>query len=144
MSLLPGVPNMGPKPVMPSISPGIHGNTGAAGKTFAHADPKGARAQSLGSPYTGPRATVDRGDPLTRMMGHYGKTPPAGMAGMAGSAPPIDPTAHAGSKMVRGSGGGMRPHIRQGGLGPKPVNSMGGTGTMGDSSDYSMTDTDPE
>lgn len=143
MSLLPGVPNMGPAPVsptmkMPSItsvgkSSGIAAVAGSVGKP--------GNTEHLGSVVgrTGKGiSNLGGGSSLAHSMNAYGKKPPALLGGtqMAGG---VDPTAHAGAKMIRGGSGGMRSHIRQGGLGPGSMGAPGPSDT-----NYSMNSGDTE
>lgn len=147
MSLLPGVPNMGPAPV----------STAAAGPTLrtpgstGMGKPSGiaAIAAGVGKPgstqHLGNLAgrsgkgisAITGGSPAQHMGNHYGKTAPALLGGqqMPGG---VDPTAHAGANMIRGGSGAMRSHIRAGGLGPGPMS------TAGDSTNYSMNNPDQE
>jgi hypothetical protein len=55
-------------------------------------------------------------------LNHYGKggAPLLDGDGRTGR---VDPTAHAGAKMIRG--GSMSPHIRSGGLGPNKISTPG-------------------
>lgn len=82
---------------------------------------KAAKSQNLGSPHSGQMSTLAGGDPLSRMMGHYGK-------GHSFAAP-------AG---IRGGGGGMKRNPTKGGIGP------GRQATVGTAADYSMINPDTE
>jgi hypothetical protein len=90
---------------------------------------KNSVQQNIGSPHTGFRTTITKGEPLSRAMGQYGKGHSfSSPANTAGSSP---------LKQIRGGSGQMR-RIR-GGLGP------GKTGTAGPSNtDYSMSSGDTE
>lgn len=142
MSLLPGVPNMGPAPASPTARTG---NSTSVGKpsgigAVAAGVGKPGRTEHLGSVVgrTGKGiSTLTGGDPMAHMGNHYGKKAPALLGGtqMAGG---VDPTAHPGANMIRGGAGVMRSHIREGGLGPGPMS------TPGNSTDYSMNNPDQE
>lgn len=143
MSYLPGVPDVGPAPVSPTggqgggirVSPGSA--KGHADKVFAKSDGKGAKAEHLASPHA--RSTITGGDPLARLMGHYGKATPAPLQAMGlGLGSGAQPTMHPGATLVRGGKGQMRTHIFQGGLGP------GRMGQPGNSTNYSMAKPDSE
>lgn len=139
MSYLPGVPDMGPAPVSPTIS--THTSVGKGGPqgiaAVASGVGKASRTQHLGSLIgrAGAGSTAaGGGNPLAHSIGHYGKTPPAtpllgGSAGMAGG---VDPTAHAGAVMIRGGKGQMRSHIREGGLGAGQMGMPGSANTSMD------------
>jgi hypothetical protein len=83
---------------------------------------KNSVQQNLHSPHAGIKSTITKGQPLSRALGHYGKDhsfdPPSPLKG------------------IRGGTGQMR-RIR-GGLGPGKMGQAGG------STDYSMTNADPE
>jgi hypothetical protein len=100
------------------------GPQGIAG--IAHSVGKPGRKQQPG--FSAQRITG--GDPTMHSLGQYGKNPPAllGAAPMPGSSP----IAHAGMRMMQGSGGQQSRHIRYGGFGP------GKMGAMGTSGNYSM------
>jgi hypothetical protein len=107
-----------------SFGSGVGGMLFGGGAANASAEPvhvgggKNAHAVDMGTPHTGMKNTLTKGDPLARSMGHYGKK--------------SDPLSH-----IRGGMGGMK-RIR-GGLGP------GKLGTAGASDkDYSMKNTDLE
>jgi hypothetical protein len=85
---------------------------------------KNAQAQNLGSPHSGLKSTVTKGDPLSRSMGQYGK----GHSFTAGASP---------LKQIRGGLGQMR-RIR-GGLGPGKMGEAGPS-----NQDYSMKNADTE
>jgi hypothetical protein len=74
---------------------------------------------------------------MAHSLGHYGKNAPP-LLGGSQNAGGVDPTAHAGMKVIRGSSGGMRSHIREGGLGPGRMSTPGPS-----NQDYSMT-TNPD
>jgi hypothetical protein len=122
-------------PPMPSGTPpgagGMPGMGGGGGKN--------AVAQNLGSPHSGLKSTLTKGDPMSRMMGHYGKghsfsqTPPVGGDPTMGG-----PTKAPSIAAIRGGQGGMKANVRQGGLGP------GKMSTPGTAQDYSMTSPDME
>lgn len=118
MAYLPGVPDMSPAPVSTSaVEPGQ-----VAGGN------KNVRTQHLGS-VVGQRgagmSTITGGNAALHSLGHYGKNPPGWMGG--------DQT------MVRDSSGGVRRHVRQGGLGPGKMSAAGPSDT-----DYSMNSSDTE
>jgi hypothetical protein len=71
----------------------------------------------------GQKDTITGSEPLSRMMGQYGK----GHSYVGGAAPDtnMDPTKHAGSQAIRGGQGGVKAHPRQGGIGPGPNGSTG-------------------
>lgn len=131
MSLLPGVPNV--SAAAPALSMG-KASTGIA--RLARSVGKPGRAQNLGS-VVGRRgagmAQITGGDPVAHSLGHYGKNGPAELAGMTGTTTP-SPTAHAGMKSIKGGSGGIRSHVREGGLGPGKV------GRPGNDTNYSMAD----
>lgn len=114
-------------------------NSGIA--AIAHSVGKPGRTEHIGS-IVGRRgaglSTQTGGDPLAHSMGHYGKD---GVPLLAGAPMPasVDPTSHAGARMIRGGTGGMRSHIRQGGLGPGNMSTPGPSNT-----DYSMNSSDTE
>lgn len=118
MSYLPGVPDMGPAPVSPTPTGGAKSSLGAPKgiSAIAHSVGKPGRTQNFGSVVgrTGKGiSALGGGDQTAHSMNHYGKKAPALLGGsqMSGG---VDPTAHAGSKVVRG--GNMRSHLRTGGL----------------------------
>lgn len=143
MSYLPGVPDMGPKPVNPTLSGGANTTVGKPNGVAAVANSVGkpGNTQHLGSVVgrTGKGMTsIGGGDPLAHGMSHYGKKAPALLGGQQ-TAGGVDPTAHAGSKQIRGLSGTMRHGVRAGGLGP------GRMGTPGQSdTNYSNTSEDTE
>jgi hypothetical protein len=92
---------------------------------------KNSVQQDLGSPHSGLRSTITKGDPMSRMMGQYGKG--HSFSGLAGGQAPPSGSLHA----IRGGTGQMR-RIR-GGLGPGKVGQPGASNT-----DYSMTSPDTE
>lgn len=100
---------------------------------------KNAFSQNLGSPHSGMRSTITKGDPLSRMTNNYGKGHSFdSLSGghsknpNAQSASQINPSLH----QIRGGLGQMR-RIR-GGLGPGKV------GQPGTSQNYSMNNPDAE
>ena len=102
------------------------GGGGDAGASPVHVGGgKNATAQNLGSPHSGLKSTVAKGDPLSRAMGQYGKG--HSFSGLSGASP---------LKQIRGGTGQMR-RIR-GGIGP---GKMGQPGPVGD---YSMKNADTE
>lgn len=95
-------------------------------------------AQNLVSPHAGVRATITPGDPMSRMMGQYGKghsfapaAPPAGDPVLA------VPGAKGAAGAVRDARGGVKRHGRQGGLGPGPNGSYGSPRDYGNAGDNS-------
>lgn len=145
MSYLPGVPNMGPAPIGPTIkvpsSVSVGKPSGIA--AVAHGAGKPGNTQQLGSVVgkTGKGLTgIGGGNQAAHALNHYGKAPPPGISGMTGGSTvkPIS-EAGAGTRMIKGSGGGIRPHIRQGALGP---GRMGAAGPS--DSNYSQTSEDSE
>jgi hypothetical protein len=96
--------------------------SGIAG--LAHSVGKPGRTQNLGSLIgrrTAGLSANTGGNSAMQSLNHYGK----GGAPMLDNtvAGGVDPTAHAGAKMVRG--GSMSPHIRSGGLGPNKISTPG-------------------
>lgn len=115
-------------------APGVGGTLFAAGGGGGGG--KNSVQQDLGSPHSGMKATITKGDPLSRVMGHYGK-------GHTFGSPQDSPMTSGPSKApklstVRGGGGTMKKNVRQGGLGPGPMS------TPGTDQDYSMTSADTE
>ena len=92
----------------------LFGNTGADGK--------GSRRQSVP---TGGRATLTPGNPVSRMMGQYGKATPAYMPPDTADRPPTHPAMNE----VRGQSGGVKAHPREGGIGPGPMGATGSATT---------------
>lgn len=87
---------------------------------------KPGRTQHLGS-VVGRRgaglSSIGGGDPGNHSVNHYGKNGPPMMGGqMTGG---VNPTAHAGVKMIRGGSGGIRRNVREGGLGPGKMSTPG-------------------
>lgn len=99
------------------------------GETSGPAGGKNATSQNLGSPHSGLRSTITKGEPMSRAMGHYGK-------GHSFSAP--TPTPGQGQAKIRGASGQIGHQLRYGGLGP------GKMATAGGSNDYSMSSPDTE
>lgn len=121
MSLLPGVPDVGPKPVSPTISGGAKISQGAPQGIAATANSVGkpGNTEHLGSIIgrTGKGLTsAGGGDPAMHSMSHYGKNAPSGLGGGVGQpAGGVDPTSHGGMSAIRG--GSMGKHVRKDGLG---------------------------
>lgn len=144
MSYLPGVPDMGPAPVSPTIktpsSLGVGRPHGIA--AVAHTVGKPGRTQDLGSVVgrTGKGiSTLTGGDPLAHSMNHYGKAAPPALLGGSQMTGGVDPTEHAGVKQVRGGSGGIRANPRTGGIGPGKMSTPGPSNT-----NYSMNSSDVE
>jgi hypothetical protein len=121
-------------------SGGVAQGSMSPGSTATPSLGKNSVIQNLDSPHSGLRSTITKGDPLSRLMGQYGKG--HGLATMAGghskapNAPSVsqaNPTLH----QLRGGLGQMR-RIR-GGLGPGKVGQPGPS-----NKDYSMTSPDLE
>jgi len=107
---------------LPSFGPGVGGMLFGAGggnaETTHVGGGKNARHQDMGTPHSGMKNTLTKGDPLARSMGHYGKhSNPLGQ--------------------IRGGSGGMK-RIR-GGLGPGKMGMPGPS-----DKDYSMKNPDTE
>lgn len=140
MSYLPGVPNMGPAPVSPTIKSGASigkGKPTPGPSAAAHSVGKPGNTQHIGSIFGKPGAggsSVGGGNPAAHSSGNYGKL--LGGQQMAGG---VDPTAHKGAQMIKGQSGTMRSHIREGGLGPGKMSTPGPSNT-----DYSMNSGDTE
>lgn len=145
MSLLPGVPDMSPKPVNPTVAVSSKVGRGAPRgvAAIAHSVGKPGRTQHLGN------ITGRPGQGISNISGsaagaaaanHYGKTPAAGLSGMTGgnTVKPIS-ESHGGVRMIKGSGGGIRPHVREGGLGPGRFSTPGPS-----DSNYSQSSEDSE
>lgn len=133
MSYLPGVPDMGPKPVSPTVPGGANTTVGKPSgiAQVANSVGKPGNTQHLGSVVgrTGKGMTsVGGGDPLAHSVSQYGKTG-------AGT----NPTAHGGAKQIRGLSGTMRQGVRSGGLGPERLGMPGPSDT-----NYSNTSADTE
>jgi hypothetical protein len=80
---------------------------------------KGGASQTLAP---GQKDSITGADPLARMMGHYGKTPPAYL----GPSPtPVSPSAHPAMNEIRGQSGGIKKHPKEGGIGPGPEGAVG-------------------
>lgn len=109
----PGAPIGAPKPQVPNKGFGAALGGGSGGK--------GSKQENLISPHTGVMSTLAGGDPMSRSMGHYGKT-----------------AKNPSLSQLRGGAGGMKKNPRTGGLGP------GKMATPGTSQDYSMTSPDLE
>ena len=143
MALLPGVPDMGPKPVSPTIPGGANTTVGKPGgiAQVANSVGKPGNTQHLGSVVgrTGKGMTsVGGGDPLAHGFNHYGKKPPASLGGQQITGG-VDPTAHPGSKQIRGGLTGGVHRVRSGGLGPERIGMPGPSDT-----NYSNTSEDTE
>jgi len=110
MGYLPGAPDM----VKPQ---GIAATAQSVGKP--------ARTQQLGS-VVGRRGagltSIGGGDPGMHSLNHYGKN---GSPSLGPASSGVNPTAHAGVKMIRGGSGQMGSRIRQGGLGPGKMSTPG-------------------
>jgi hypothetical protein len=105
----------------------------APGGVAGPAGGKNHTIQNLESPHSGLRSTITKGDPMSRLMGQYGK----GHSLMGGGGAMGGPSrAPSGLGQLRGGGGVMKRNIRQGGLGPGKMSTPGGSG------DYSMTSSD--
>jgi hypothetical protein len=100
------------KSVRPGHPEALFGGTGADGK--------GSSRQTL---MAGQRATITGGDPLNRMMGHYGKNAPALLPG--DSSPDDRPPMHPAMNEVRGQSGGIKEHPKFGGIGPGTMGAVG-------------------
>jgi hypothetical protein len=144
MSYLPGVPDMGPAPVSPTISSpaklGVGKPKGIS--AVAHSVGKPGNTQHLGSVVgrTGKGITaLGGGSPAAHAVNNYGKKSTPGLLGGQLMGAGKDPTAHAGATMIRGQSGAMRPHVRMGGLGPGKESTPGPSNT-----DYSMNSGDTE
>jgi hypothetical protein len=144
MSYLPGVPDMGPAPVSPTIktsaSLGVGKPKGIS--AVAHSVGKPGNTQHLGTVVgrTGKGITaLGGGSPSAHAQNNYGKVKTPGLLGGQSMSPGTDPTAHAGAKMIRGQSGAMRSHVREGGLGPGKMSTPGPS-----NSDYSMNSGDTE
>jgi hypothetical protein len=147
MSYLPGVPNMGPKPVSPTVS------VTKAGGGVGHSGGIGGLARSVGKPgntehlgsvvgRTGKGLTaVGGGNQAMHSLNNYGKAAKApALLGGSQTAGGVDPTQHAGVKQIRGSGlGQISSRVRQGGLGPGRASTPGPSDT-----DYSAQSEDTE
>lgn len=90
----------------------------ATGAHVAKGGGKNSVMQDLGSPHSGMKATVTKGDPMSRAMGQLGK-------GHSFAAPPMRTTA-------------MVPNPRRGGL------NAGGTGTPAPAGAYALASPDTE
>jgi len=91
------------------------GGAGHAGGLFGKSDGKGAAAQLLAP---GQKPTLTAGDPMSRMMGQFGKghsyLQPG--AGGADTGPATPTNAHPGISEIRGSGDAIKKNPRSGGL----------------------------
>lgn len=137
MAYLPGVPDVGPAPgqsslAQPSIAKSSFSGVGHGGTTgighLARSVGKPSRTEHLGTVVgrKGDGLThITGGDPMQHMLNDYGKK--ASISGLAG-ADIIHPTHHAGAKVIKGQGGGIRPHVKEGGLGPGKFGRPGGSG----------------
>ena len=144
MSLLPGVPNVGPAPVNPTIK--VSGKASLGGPAgiakVAQTAGKPGNTEHIGSVVgrTGKGiSSLGGGSSLAHSASQYAKMPGAGaiMGGEIAGAGGVDPTKHAGATIVRG--GAMRSHLRTGGIGPGNMgapgaNSPDATGDPGASS----------
>jgi hypothetical protein len=108
---------------------------GAPGGTKMPSLGKNSVQQNLSSPHSGLRSTITSGDPMSRMMGQYGKG--HSFASLLGGTPGKSAAGgKSGEGMIRGGAGQMR--RISGGLGP------GKAGQPGQDTDYSMTSPDQE
>jgi hypothetical protein len=130
---------MGPAPVSPA-TPGPSRATVSIGKgkptpgpsAAAHSVGKPGRTQHLGTVVGKPGKGLNSlggGDLAAHAVNNYSKLP--------GSVVPV--LAHKGAQMIKGSAGGIRNHVRQGGLGPGKMSTPGPSNT-----DYSMNSGDTE
>jgi len=139
MALLGGLPGMGSafSGGGPSIAApgkmGIGKHSGIAQHATNNVGKPG-RTENFGITHTSvghvkaPSASITGGDPGMHSLNRYGKGGGGGLlAPAAGGAAPggVDPTAHAGAKMIRGGAGTMRTHLREGGLGPGTMGAPG-------------------
>jgi hypothetical protein len=85
---------------------------------------KGAKTQHLGSPHSGMRSTITKGDPLSRMAGQYGKGH-SFLAGPQGAGATMPVSGSSGLANIRGGQGGMKRVPRSGGLGPGAMGTPG-------------------
>lgn len=144
MSYLPGVPDMRPAPVSPTIKSPASVTKGAPKgiSAIAHSVGKPGSTQHLGS-VVGKSGKglngLGGGSPAAHAMNNYGKQKAPGLIGGQQMAGGVDPTAHKGAQMVRGGSGGMRSHVRMGGLGPGKMSTPGPS-----DSNYSMNSGDTE
>jgi hypothetical protein len=133
MSYLPGVPNVGPAPVGPSLPVASHVDVGShtgIAKTATTVGKPG-NTQHFGN-VTGRMGkgltALGGGDPSNHAQNHYGKSglpaAPTDGASLGGqSVGGVSPTQHAGMKEIRGTSAG--PHVKRGGLGPGPMGTPG-------------------
>lgn len=138
MALLPGVPNVGPAPVSPTVKVGAKVSLGkpASGiSAAAHSVGKPGNSEHFGSVVgrTGKGLTaLGGGSSAAHSLNQYGKS-----SQLEGG---VDPTQHAGVSQIRGGGmGKLNPHVRQGGLGPGKMSTPGPSDT-----DYSAQSEDVE
>ncbi len=135
MAYLPGVPNAGPAPVAPTFKgPTSSSGRGAPSGVAAIAQKVGkpGNTQHLGSVVgkTGAGLTgIGGGNQGAHGQGHYGKVAPPGLSGMTGGTPPKPVSEHGGTGMIKGSAGGIRTHVREGGLGPGRMSAPGPSNT---------------
>jgi hypothetical protein len=142
MAYLPGVPNVGPAPVGPSLPVASHVDVGTHTGIAKVATTVGkpGNTQHLGSVVgrTGKGLTgVGGGNPMNHMQNHYGKSglPAAPTDGASVGGQSVgDPTQHAGSRTIRGEAGGIRAHVREGGLGPGQLGMPGPSDSFTDTS----------
>jgi hypothetical protein len=130
MSLLPGVPNMSPAPVSPTIKIAGKANLGAPSgiAKVAQSAGKPGNTENFGSVVGRMGKGISNlggGSQVAHSINHYGKSGPAfpGMQGLAGTSG-VQPTMHAGAKLIRGTS--MGKHIKKGGLGSGPQGMPGG------------------
>lgn len=139
---------------MPAITPlpGTGGMLYAGGSTgVSQADiPPGSMAnpvqgknstiQNLDSPHSGMRSTITKGDPFSRLMGHYGKGHNLSLTSTGHSKNPNNLTVSQASPALHQLRGGLGQMKRiRGGLGPGKVGQPGAS-----NSDYSMSNPDTE
>lgn len=139
MSLVPDVPDMSPRPVQPPVSVGQGKPHGIA--ALAHSVGKPQQRQNHGSVVGRQGAGLNGaggGNQAAQAAGHYGKKVPAPFAAMAGATPVKPVSEHPGTKIVKGSAGGMHGHVRGQALGmtkrgvpdPQPDNSVSSSGDI--------------
>jgi hypothetical protein len=111
MAYLPGVPDTGSSGGIAAVARSV----GKPGRTQHLGSVVGRRGAGMSS--------IGGGDPGLHSVNHYGKTaPPLLGGGLTGG---VNPTAHAGVKMIRGGSGGIRSNVREGGLGPGKMSTPG-------------------
>lgn len=136
MAYLPGVPNVGPAPVSPTIKMSSAGGKGSSGGIAAIAGRAGkpGNTEHFGSVVgrTGKGiSNLGGGSSAAHSLSQYGKAAkaPALLGGQQGAGG-VDPTQHLGVKQIRGGGlGTINPRVKQGGLGPGFAGSPGASNT---------------